>query len=1152
MKIIPFNTIKSFGQTATSPSDSPEFNFFLAMKNKFGIKWSGSNMFSTESKNYLGKPAFHFSKTLLGEVKSSQVSQQKPSYKLDIKYICTADEKGLVSEKVAMIFLKSYNTGVEIKKWVSGNIDGFWQDMLREKVANLSLLVLKDTLGVSGNYLELPREYMQRKNNEEMELQPTTIYGKEGYYYHRLTRVKTNAYQASTLEIFVRKTTFGFSVNFMVMYLEADKRSEEKSIVQTKTLGEAVAIIDQQIQLAKQQRKYVTSENILYIPEGVNSENWDFLLHSWKNKEQEVPAQIKQEKSEPSGTPEVSENPSTFRTPVIDFKKLFGQNNQDFEGYFTGEVPDLAGSLVGTSAVDASQIAGMFSGTNEAIQLVNSYTSDALSNVAYIFNFSKGGAYGVYIPALDKAIKTKALKYQLEQKGYEIKDEHGLLTAYPTKEEKSPEEIDQDIQMLWEQLNASGGSALGINMADVLKATDDNAADIMSNIRQQEPDVPPQITSILHDVLGVYHLAAIILHEASHAKGGDESKAGTDEQSFRSWAQNYLNKQYQSKLSGAGLEEYYSPLELGTKVIHALSRNWYKTSQSFMGRLNYSPSSGGHAPQGSDIRGRYQGSWQSEGFSEWARLVQQDQSIPIEQRLNRGNMSKLEKDIDQENDIIEEQLRKQFRNDSKPNIQLITEELLAPDRDESQGYKAMETLLEERRPQPLMTPLKKAAMKKESSGRENCLFGWFNNLDLDDGSTIPGLSDRVMAWDDRDESFAAEEKWIKAQERYNPSYDLKGFYFRWLEPRWKPELFDDMTKDYTNTTPAKRFAAILDPSLTQMLGVLKTIEEEIINDNLKSTRIVISEGLVDIIKKLTSKEGLNIRAYKISGEDDLFSLWIYGTIHGISDDEIDKAEKYFQNVEGANQYKDIADNLLQGKKIVSSAVEKIINETKELCKEYNVDDLFVIGEYARKIFLGEAQPFVGELSFVCESVDNGLKIGSLLSDVLNISTEHITMSDIGMSFSYRGVKLIFSRCSYIPEIGEKMQEKGHNVQSPLLREICNKDFTINMLVYDIREMKVLDPIGIKEDIKNKVVKTLFSPDFIIESNPIIIFRALGLKLSGYEIEENLERAMIENSSLLSSGKLSTERLRFSKEYLRSIGDNVEDLLEEYGLNVKQE
>ena len=99
----------------------------------------------------------------------------------------------------------------------------------------------------------------------------------------------------------------------------------------------------------------------------------------------------------------------------LDLNKLFGQNN--FGGYFNEEVPDYAGSLIGTPSVDASQISSMFSGTNEAINLVNSYTSDALSNVAYIFNFSKGGAYGVYIPALDRAIKTKALKQQLEQKG---------------------------------------------------------------------------------------------------------------------------------------------------------------------------------------------------------------------------------------------------------------------------------------------------------------------------------------------------------------------------------------------------------------------------------------------------------------------------------------------------------------------------------------------------------------------------------------------------------------------------------------------------------------------------------------------------------------------------------------------------------------
>ena len=69
--------------------------------------------------------------------------------------------------------------------------------------------------------------------------------------------------------------------------------------------------------------------------------------------------------------------------------------------------------------------------------MVNSFVPDALLNIAFIFNFSKSDAFGVYVPSLDRAIKTKALTQQLKSKGYDIVQEGDMLTAKPTKEEKN-------------------------------------------------------------------------------------------------------------------------------------------------------------------------------------------------------------------------------------------------------------------------------------------------------------------------------------------------------------------------------------------------------------------------------------------------------------------------------------------------------------------------------------------------------------------------------------------------------------------------------------------------------------------------------------------------------------------------------------------
>jgi tRNA nucleotidyltransferase/poly(A) polymerase len=172
----------------------------------------------------------------------------------------------------------------------------------------------------------------------------------------------------------------------------------------------------------------------------------------------------------------------------------------------------------------------------------------------------------------------------------------------------------------------------------------------------------------------------------------------------------------------------------------------------------------------------------------------------------------------------------------------------------------------------------------------------------------------------------------------------------------------------------------------------------------------------------------------------------------------------------------------------------------------------------------------------------------LLAHQLNVPDEFITNSQLGVSFPYRGIRVIFSRSPSLDKIEEKMGESGLDVGNPMARDICNKDFTINMLVYNVLKGSVSDYVGAESDVKGKVVKTLFDPDFVIQENPMVILRAIALKMDGFELDEDLERAIIENSSMLQKNKYSPERMAFAREYLRSKGINkFEELAREYGL-----
>jgi len=107
-------------------------------------------------------------------------------------------------------------------------------------------------------------------------------------------------------------------------------------------------------------------------------------------------------------------------------------------------------------------------------------------------------------------------------------------------------------------------------------------------------------------------------------------------------------------------------------------------------------------------------------------------------------MSPLPQGLSQENDVIESQLRKYVGKDFELDPKALTTTLLSEGYDPDRGYFTIEELLDEKRPKPLIVPLKKAMASKIT--KLATLFGWMNNLSISDGSTIPGLGDRVMAW----------------------------------------------------------------------------------------------------------------------------------------------------------------------------------------------------------------------------------------------------------------------------------------------------------------------------------------------------------------------------------------------------------------------
>jgi hypothetical protein len=781
--------------------------------------------------------------------------------------------------------------------------------------------------------------------------------------------------------------------------------------------------------------------------------------------------------------------------------------SQDYGGYYSGAAPEYQGSLIGSPNVDLTNLSGQFGDAQKSVDLVNRFDPNLLQNIVYMFNFSKSGVYGVYVPALDREVKTKELQKRLEQMGYEIVEEDGMLRAYPTKEQKDSATIESEIQTVYNDLEGKGGSVLGLNINDTRNEVEQS----FNNIQEM---VDPDRHAELRNDLMIAHMAATMAHEATHAHGHKDEAMPT---------------QVETALLNNALEEirqkYNIEGELGLK--RGSSSNWYKEAQT----------SQLYAPVGSDLQGRHgnKGGDTYEGQGDFGLMAQQFSNRAIEEMLGNQFQSPLPYDLSQEHDVYELQLRKYDREGFSLNPKLIFDELLRDGRTEDgRAYKTMEELLEESRPQPLMMPIKKASkMVKEAT-----IFGWMNNLEISDGSTIPGMGDRVMAWDDRDESFSEYEGWIKAQPRYNPSYDIKGFYYRWIEPRFKPETWDNFTSDLSNTHPAKRFASRND--LGFIIDSLRKIRSQLLDVSLPATRFICSEDMLMIIDKCMSDSDIDIEVFvlgEINGEE-IYACWIHRDVDSASISVIEKAIQ-----ENDDRVPELMDDVLGCQPTLSEAVSNIMETVEAVCHEYDIVDVVAVGSYAREVSLGDSYPEVEELEFTSDGPSSCLKTGYLVAEELGVKPR-LDKKHKCVCFNYKGVQVSFNGGERIEVIDRLMDKVPLPESGYLIHDVCNKDFTINMRTYSPYTGGVTSWFG-----EEMVVKTLFDADHLVSINPFIILRALYLSVRhNLPIDEELEKAIKKYSPVLVK-KYPVERLRFAKAKIESMGkEEAQELFQKYELD----
>jgi hypothetical protein len=256
-----------------------------------------------------------------------------------------------------------------------------------------------------------------------------------------------------------------------------------------------------------------------------------------------------------------------------------------------------------------------------------------------------------------------------------------------------------------------------------------------------------------------------------------------------------------------------------------------------------------------------------------------------------------------------------------------------------------------------------------------------------------------MAWDDRDESFSGEEQDIKRQPRYNPTYDIKGFYYRWIEPRFQPQLFDDMTRDYSNTHPAKRFASVkIEPEVARILSILSKAKSKISKGQIASTRFVVTEDVMPVIDKIFTNGLFKINVFHCDtiDKEDIYAVWISNA--KVNEESIERAEKHLQRKSIDKDIEKLIDELTGISKQSKEATQEILELVRDTCKYNGVQDLSMSDSISKNI---------NRLEFKGGWGDQCMRIGGMIAEKLgiyNVSIEHNRLS-----FFYKNVIVGFKR-----------------------------------------------------------------------------------------------------------------------------------------------
>lgn len=230
----------------------------------------------------------------------------------------------------------------------------------------------------------------------------------------------------------------------------------------------------------------------------------------------------------------------------------------------------------------------------------------------------------------------------------------------------------------------------------------------------------------------------------------------------------------------------------------------------------------------------------------------------------------------------------------------------------------------------------------------------------------------------------------------------------------------------------------------------------------------------------------------------------------------------------------------------SVIIENVLKEISQQAHLLGIN-IFAVGGFCRNKVLGIPLSLDSDIDLMAEQY-NGLKLAGILASSMKEDLEFYHRTGTA-AFTHKGVQLEFQYFRPNYEILEELR-KIDVPQTNLYRNVYERDFTINTLLYSIRSGKMHDLTNMAvKDITNGIIRTPLDSDVLVRTNPIIILRAIMFaNRYDYSIDSKLQSSMREYKELISH-QISEERFMLAiDKILKPNRNNGIKLLYEYDID----